>query len=121
MIKRAGVDCVHLVAGIYLATGVLKSFAPPPYALDEGSHQRDAKLVGWFKDRQEFVEVTDRLPGDTICFKLHSHISFHSGMMLSSSDFIHVLPKRFVIVSNFRESLYARHVVAVFRPQEAAT
>ena len=121
MVKGAGVDCVHLVAGVYLACGVLQDFKPQSYSLDEGQHREDSKVLAWFEAHREFqpAATTDLQPGDTICFRL-ARTEHHAGLMLGHGDFIHALPGRKVTVSNLRESFYRSRITAVFRPMEAA-
>lgn len=120
MIKGAGADCVHLVAGIYLAVGFLKSFESGKYALDEGN-AKNSKLAAWFVGREDFVGVQALacpLPGDSLLFKLGGRVEFHAGLMLDHGDFVHVLPGRVTIVSNLRESFYRRRIVSIHRPME---
>jgi cell wall-associated NlpC family hydrolase len=57
------------------------------------------------------------LPGDSVVFKLGGRVEYHAGLMIDNNDFIHVLPGRFTIVSNLRESFYRRRIRAVYRPQ----
>jgi cell wall-associated NlpC family hydrolase len=117
MILGAGADCIHLVAGIYLSVGVLKEFRPPSYSLDEGAHLNTPKLLDYFKGRSGFEQVLDAkwLPGDTLCFHL-AKVEFHVGLLLPENNFIHVLPRRRVIISSLRESLYRRRITAAYRP-----
>jgi cell wall-associated NlpC family hydrolase len=121
MIKGAGVDCVHLVAGVYLAVGVLKEFDSGKYALDEGVHAGESKLIHWFDNRADFVGVQASAcptPGDSLIFRLGGRVEYHAGLMLDRGDFLNVLPGRFTIVSNLRESFYRRRITAVYRPME---
>ena len=124
MVKGAGADCVGLVAGIYMATGFMKSFTPGLYALDEGVNAAESKLLAWFVGRLDFesvgAEVTRLSPGDAIIFRIGGRVEYHAGLMLANGDFIHVLPKRAAIISNLRESFYRRRITAIFRPLEVS-
>jgi cell wall-associated NlpC family hydrolase len=121
MVKGAGADCVHLVAGIYIELGVLKSFAAGPYTLDEGTHLKHSKIETWFASHPEFIRGSGResaaIPGDTLLFNL-ARVGHHVGLLLAGGDFIHVYAERgrSVIISNLRESFYARRIAAVYRP-----
>jgi len=124
MVKGAGADCVHLVAGVYIARGALKSFDPGTYSLDEGSHLKVSKIEQWFNGRPEFALVGRGTPcaplaGDTLIFNL-ARVGHHVGLMLAGGDFLHVFAERgrFVLISNLRESFYARRIAAIYRPME---
>ncbi len=124
MAKGAGADCVHVVAAIYIDLGVLKSFDPGNYALDEGSHLKASKVEQWFNGRPEFGLVGRDTPcapqpGDTLVFNL-ARVGHHVGLMLSAGDFLHVFAqqRRPVMTSNLRESFYARRIAAIYRPLE---
>ena len=122
MVRRAGTDCVHLVAAIYIATDFLTEFAPPAYALDSGAHAKKSQLTAWLDAHPAFLKLDARStpqPGDTLCFNmgLSEH---HVGLMLDGSQFIHVLPRRFVLLSSLTEAYYARRIASIYRPQEGA-
>lgn len=116
-IKHAGADCVGLIAGIYLAVGVLKRYEPGKYALDEGAHGAESKVIAWLTGHPGFREITngELTPGDVICFQLE-RMPHHAGLALEHGDFIHALPQRFATVSSLRESFYRRKIRAIFRP-----
>jgi cell wall-associated NlpC family hydrolase len=123
-VKGAGVDCVHLVAGILQEVGALPAIEWPRYALDSGVHAKESALLGWLDQCPEFERIADfksplasGTPGDVICFNLGLS-EHHIGLMLDAQRFIHVLPQRRVIVSSLNESYYGRRVTAVYRPQE---
>lgn len=118
-VKRGGVDCVRLVAALYIATGFLREFNPPRYAMGEGNHRHNSKLLEWFDGRTDFErhELAEGMPmpGDTLCFNM-SLSGHHAGIMLQDGWFLHALPSRFVLRSDLRESLYRRKIIAIFRP-----
>lgn len=130
IVKHGGVDCVGLVAGIYLALGVIKKFEPGKYTLDEGQHGEESKVLKWFAGQPEFVRAILPLadghlaplapwvqPGDVICMKF-ANVEHHVGLMLDKGDFIHAVPSRRAQVSNLRESYYSDRITALFRPQK---
>jgi cell wall-associated NlpC family hydrolase len=117
MVKGAGADCIHLIAGIYLAVGAVKEFVPGDYTLDEGNHLKSSKVIGWFASHPDFVPVAaPYLVGDVVCFNLAA-VGHHVGMVIGPEEFIHVYAQRgrFAIVSNLCESFYTRHIVGAYR------
>ena len=117
-VKRGGVDCVHLIAMIYVATGFMKNFIPPKYALGEGNHRRESKLLEWFKGRPDFSQhdgAEAPFAGDTLCFNMGLS-EYHVGLMLQNGRFLHAFPKRLVMQSNLRESFYTKRITTIFRP-----
>jgi cell wall-associated NlpC family hydrolase len=122
MVKGAGADCVHLVAGIYLKLGAITEFVPGDYALDEGNHLKSSKVIGWFSNHRDFAAIqAPYLAGDILCFNL-AQVGHHVGMVINGREFVHVFaqPGRFVIISNLSESFYLRHVVAAYRLMKGA-
>jgi len=120
MVKQAGADCVHLVAGIYLACGALKKLKTERYALDEGNHLKASKVSNWFANRQDFQRVENLKPGDALVFNL-AIVGHHVGLMLTGDEFIHAFPGRRVQISYLRESFYASRIVEIQRPMEVAS
>ena len=95
----------------------IKEFTPGAYTLDEGNHLKSSKVTGWFANHPDFISVeAPYLAGDVLCFNL-ARVGHHIGMVLGPDEFIHVFAERgrFVIVSNFRESFYTRHIVGAYR------
>lgn len=121
MVRGAGADCVHLVAGIYREVGFLKTFAAGKYMLDEGQHLSRSKVLAWLEGRSDFERVStnrvDLCAGDTLCFHL-GRVEHHVGLMLTNGNFVHALPSRMTMLSNLRESFYGARITAVFRPLE---
>jgi len=115
----AGVDCVHLVAAIYRACGVLAEFRPPKYTLDGGSHNQESQLLAWFNAHPRFARVNSPGVGDALCFNLGLS-EHHAGLVLSEGHFIHVLPRRQVIISHLQEKYYSRRITAIYRPMEVS-
>jgi cell wall-associated NlpC family hydrolase len=121
-VKGAGVDCVNLVAAIYVECGALAEFNPPRYCLDAGVHTKDSQLMAWLDGSPKFWRVV--MPrdgavraGDTLCFNLGLS-EHHVALMLDANKLIHVLPRRRVIISSLDESYYSKRITAVYRPIE---
>ncbi|MDR3458016.1 MAG: NlpC/P60 family protein [Verrucomicrobiae bacterium] len=117
-LKHVGVDCVGLVAGIYVAMGVIKKFEPGPYALDEGQHAKTSKVEAWFSGRREFEKCSAGVPpapGDTLIFNL-ARVGHHVGLVLENRDVIHAMYRRIAMVSSLDESFYASAIVGIYRP-----
>jgi cell wall-associated NlpC family hydrolase len=122
MVKGAGVDCVHLVAGILLAVGALKEFTPGNYSLDEGNHLKESKVIGWFANHHDFslIDNPPFVTGDVLCFNL-ALVGHHVGLIIGDGHIIHALPKRQVMLADPRESFYTRHIVATYRLMKGAS
>jgi cell wall-associated NlpC family hydrolase len=120
MVPQAGIDCVHVCAWVYLQTGFLKAFNPPPYALDSATHTADSQLLGWFATHPEFEEVVKLKAGDSICFNLGLS-EHHVGLMDTDFTFVHVMPRPGKAVARnsvAAEHYYRRRVTHIFRPIE---
>ncbi|HEY4416856.1 MAG TPA: NlpC/P60 family protein [Verrucomicrobiae bacterium] len=115
MVCGAGVDCVHLVAGIYIACGVFKKFMPGQYALDEGSHLKQSKVSAWFASQPNFTKVTDLQPGDAALMNL-ALVGHHMALILPGNQAIHAFPNRKVMVADLRQSFYRKAIVEIYRP-----
>lgn len=127
MVKGAGADCVHLVARIFLALGVIQKFEPPKYMLDEGAHGENSKAIDWLEGNPQFERIAQdpgktvvgsRLqPGDIIVMNI-AKVEHHIGLMLEHGDFVQAMYRRKVIISNLRESLFSKNITAIYRPVE---
>lgn len=117
-VRGAGVDCVHLIAAIYRACGVIENFNLPKYALDSGSHNTDSQLLAWLDAHPRFVRLPSQSAtriGDILCFNLGMS-EHHIAALVDERRFIHVLPSRFVILSSLDERHYTRRITAIYRP-----
>jgi cell wall-associated NlpC family hydrolase len=125
MVRRAGVDCVHLAAALYITSGALKDFQPPRYALDGGQHNQESQVLGWLKRHPGFANIYCREqdgknvcrlhPGDLLCFKL-SFSEHHVGVMLTPVQFIHARYGKCVEICSLTDPVYKRCLTAAFRP-----
>jgi cell wall-associated NlpC family hydrolase len=115
MVKGAGVDCVHLVAGVLLNIGAIREFNPVKYTLDEGNHLKESKVISWFASHPDFESVQPPyIAGDILCFNL-ALVGHHIGLVLGDGNMIHALPKRFAMLADRRESFYSRKIIAAYR------
>lgn len=115
-IKGAGVDCVHLAAGIYQATGILKDFRPPAYDVAEGIHIENSKVLDYIRGRGwPEVAVQDIQPGDLLTFRMGRSVH-HVGVVINSRQFIHARPDRGVRYGSITDPTWAKRLVHVFRP-----
>lgn len=136
MVPGVGIDCVHVNAWCYLKTGLLGSFEPPAYQLDEGSHTepQESKLIKWLRGAIEFRELEFAEPrsmsdqafvcartvqaGDTLCFDTGKS-EFHVGLLLDRQHFVHVLAMqrgRVIVSDLLKELYYLRRLRSAFRP-----
>lgn len=117
-LRGAGVDCVHLVEGIYLETGFFRNGVRfPGYSMDGGQHQEKSQLVTWLDESADFAPAQTVLPGDTLCFRL-GRSAHHAGLALPSGRFIHCYYRRSVMVADLADHTWRRALAAIFRPME---
>lgn len=129
MICQAGVDCVHLAAALYIATGALMEFQPPAYSLDGGQHNSVSKVVTWMDTNPSFSRVL-RLqetktigeglrdciaPGDLLCFRFNLS-EHHVGVVIHGKQLIHAPAKRKVVIGTLSDPVYLRCLTAAYRP-----
>jgi cell wall-associated NlpC family hydrolase len=120
-IRGAGVDCVNLVAQIYLACGFLKDFRQPDYTVQEGKHLEHSKLVAWLESSGHFMRLSILDPklstaGDALCFRFRQRVAHHVGLKLYDDKFIHVLEHRRVQVGSLNDRTYGSSLTAIYRP-----
>jgi cell wall-associated NlpC family hydrolase len=111
-----GVDCVHLNAQIYINIGFFFGFSPPPYTLDGGKHAPSSQVTDWLLDSACFRPVMG-VPaiGDSLVFRGRGQ-AHHVGLMVTDTEFIHALERYGVVKTRIKDPLYARALVAIFRP-----
>jgi cell wall-associated NlpC family hydrolase len=121
-VRLAGVDCVHLVAAIYQAVGVLKEFKPPQYAMDGGQHDDSSKVIEYVHQTGRFECMNNRSGswacefGDLLCFRL-GKVAFHTAIKLHGDNFIQVM-QRHTVSDGFtlQDSTWSSRLTAVYRP-----
>jgi cell wall-associated NlpC family hydrolase len=143
-LKGHGVDCVHLVAEIYAACGVIEEgYKFPKYTLDGGQHTDRSILLEYVDGTGRFAEIgletalpsmgckgcgetpqaaslSALLPGDLLAFRpdLKAKVAHHAGIYLGGTDahFIHAILKRGCVVNALRDSTWLERLVAIRRP-----
>ena len=89
-VKKVGVDCAQLVAGV--AENVfprLKPINTQVYSVEWHLHNKEEKMcemIEKFKCTQ--VPLEERLPGDIITFKF-GRVQSHMGILINEGQFIH--------------------------------
>lgn len=111
-----GVDCVNLVAQVYVSCGFLKEFRPPAYSMDGGKHNPKSQLVEWIEHSGKFAKVDHPQSGDTLCFLWRGQSEHHAGLMLHGDQFMHVIQNRKVMVGSLKDRTYSQMLKAIYRP-----
>lgn len=126
-IRGAGVDCVHLCAGIYIECGVMEIFDPPRYTLDGGKHAPSSLVQSWLANSPHFnrqgpIGPAEMLPGDLLAFTFGAGRAWHVGMMLDpeKGEFIHAIADVGVVLSSIYEEKWMYRIAAIYRPVKTA-
>jgi cell wall-associated NlpC family hydrolase len=118
-IKGVGVDCVHLAAALYIATGVVKEFNPPAYSLDRSRHRDDSLILPYMEGLGVFCEtaatITKLLPGDLLCFHV-GRSEHHVGVVTDDYHFLHAPCGYCALYSRLQDSTYQKRLTKVYRP-----
>lgn len=115
-VMGGGVDCVNLVARIYISCGFMKQFKPPAYVMDGGKHSTTSQVRQWIEDSGIFFQVDKPQTGDVICFNWRGLSEHHVGLMLYRTQFLHVLEKRTVQIADIKDRTYSKTMGAIYRP-----
>ena len=115
-VKGLGVDCVHLVAAVYVAAGVLKAPVEfPRYTLGAGSHLESSLVVDSVVKTGRFCLVDNIQPGDMIGFRC-GRVIHHVGIATSENEFIHCYQGAKVCKSRLDAPPWSTRVKAIWRP-----
>lgn len=137
--RDGGVDCVHLLHGVYHACGTIPRTTIPPQAMDHGQHSDRSVLVEafetWPQLRERFKRVASRasvalpsdepqlLPGDALLFRA-GKVPHHAGIMLSGGELLHVMApggvRRTRLGTVIRGQSILGRLEAVYRPLPAS-
>jgi cell wall-associated NlpC family hydrolase len=124
--KGIGADCVGFAHAVYVALGAVQPIKFPDYALDEGSHSNESKLVRVLNETDLFTEIWhhaggEEIPplthGDLLCFHLGRSVH-HCGILLGAPHFVHAIQNYGVIESMITDPTYRRVMVSVWRCME---
>jgi len=124
--KGIGADCVGFAHAVYVAVGAIQPIKFPDYALDEGAHSNESKLVRVLSETDLFTEIWhhaggEEIPplthGDLLCFHLGRSVH-HCGILLGAPHFVHAIQNYGVIESMITDPTYRRVMVSVWRCME---
>ena len=76
---RGGVDCAQLLIAAYADAGVIGSFDPGPYCIDQMLHSPDESFLAWLQRFGRPVDVPGR--GDVVVWRFGRSYS-HGGIVL---------------------------------------
>jgi len=85
-VKGVGVDCAHLLIGVYSALGLVPAFKPDPYPKDWHVHRNEERFL---QTVERFARPTERaLPGDVALYRFGRCVS-HGAIVLNDDFIIH--------------------------------
>jgi cell wall-associated NlpC family hydrolase len=125
-VKGGGVDCVGLLAELYIATGAATRVVLPKYRINEWNVLKDSKvkafltgsLEGTLNPGLKMVEIgpelSTLLPGDIITVSVASCVH-HVGAMTWPTAFVHVLIVHGVVITNLAHRAYKSRLSSVHR------
>lgn len=119
--RGVGVDCVHLVAEIYIRLGVIESFNPPEYTMDGGNHAASSPIesylaaMGGFTRLPTTTPTHELLPGDLITLRV-GRLPWHCGLLIRNLRFIHSIKPRGVMESTLADPTYWSKLTGIYRP-----
>lgn len=117
-VRGAGVDCVFLCAEVMRSSGVIDTYAFPPYALDHAKHQEQSLLLAWLDASPHFLHLPPAKPnsaGDLALFQIGRCVH-HAGVMLDARRFIHALEGPGVIISQLDDPTWSKRLHGFYRP-----
>lgn len=115
--KRAGVDCVNLVAQCYIATGFIQSFTPPPYRMNGGEYLAASAVEQFIQALGIFAQVDPRdpQPGDCVALRW-GRISHHVGIVTRPPLFVHTYRGVNAFEAGLDDPTIKNRVTALYRP-----
>lgn len=124
MVKGVGVDCVHLAAALYIATGFLESFKPPRYSLEESMHSGVTKVIDWIELSGRFRQLPaptpgELMPGDLLLFRI-GKVEHHVGVAIGRDYFLHVICHHVAGMSNLTDPSWRERMTRIYRPLASA-
>ena len=100
-IKGVGVDCAHLLCGVFEAVGLVPHIDPGNYAVDWHLHRNEEVFSGWLEKYAHAAVAPIRL-GDVLLFRYGRTFS-HGSIYVGNAHFIHSYIGRGVILSRLDE------------------
>lgn len=92
-LRGHGADCVGLLAGVYIACGVLPpDYAPEPYAQHWHAYKNEELLEAELSRlgfvARESADLAAALPGDVLAFKF-GRVTSHVALYLGGGEMVH--------------------------------
>ena len=115
-VKKVGVDCAQLVAGV--AENVFPKLKPintPVYSVEWHMHNREEKmceLIESFKCTR--IELSEAIPGDILTFKF-GRVQSHMGILINDNQFIHARLDVGKVVINQLSGMWLEHLGRAYK------
>lgn len=119
-LKGVGVDCVGLVAQIYIELGVLDDFSPPQYTLDGWHSGQGNPVADYIQATGKFISLPtstpkhDLRPGDLITLR-QGRVPYHTGLLVDGLKFIHAIQVRGVMYGSLADATYWVRLNGIYR------
>lgn len=101
-IRGVGVDCAHLLIGVYHACGRIPALEPGDYPTDWHLHHSEELFVGWMQ-RYARAGAGDPMAGDAFLFRFGRTFS-HGAIYIGGDEVVHAYIGMGVIRSRFAEA-----------------
>ena len=101
MIKSVGVDCAHVLLGVYSAVGLVPVFSVDDYPPDWHLHQGEERFLEVIKQYAD--EVDDPQHGDVVMFKFGRCCS-HGAIVIEWPRIIHAYYGQGVVQADANEA-----------------
>lgn len=114
--KGAGVDCLHLIAGIARAFGrpeAERFFATPEYH-SYGRHPDPAMMFGGCDALLDRIAIADALPADVLVFRCGRH-PMHFGLLSAADRMIHAWLGAGRVIEQRVDAKWCARIVRAYR------
>jgi NlpC/P60 family putative phage cell wall peptidase len=107
-LKGSGVDCAHLLIGVFSSTGLVPQVDPGKYPADWHLHRSEERFLGWVERFADQVPLPD--VGDVGLWRFGRCFS-HGGIFVGDDLIVHAYIGRGVIMSRLNEEPLAGRIV----------
>ena len=117
-IQGAGADCVHFIAEVMRACGVIEGYVFPPYSRDWQKHQTRSLVLEWLEACPRFARLPDAdspLPGDVSCHRVNKCVH-HCALVLEPPLLIHALRGHGVDYGRMDDPSLSERLQCYYRP-----